>query len=223
MNEGNKFDMASAEASDVPPTCTVRVTGGTFARGINKITSITVDGVEILGASIDWTASNSKTASLLAARINTNACTPHFTAVAAGDTVTISAAGAGATLNGRQVAVIVGGNVVISLTAMFGGVGAGWPRAKQKRDRGNPVTNMASAAAKLRAQYLPAMKRAGVAGLLDVMRNEPGLRVQAAACLDEHRDAVREVRPAEAPRILAEVALIVGPYMLARLAARAAR
>jgi len=80
--------------------------------------------------------------------------------------------------------------------------------------------DMASAAAELPALHLPAMKRAGVTGLLDVMRNAPGLRVQAAACLDEHRDAVREVRPAEAPRILAEVALIVGPYMLARIAAR---
>jgi len=79
---------------------------------------------------------------------------------------------------------------------------------------------MASAAAKLRTQYLPAMKLAGVKGAVDVMRGDSEYRVQAAALLDEHMDLVREVRPAEARRIRAEVALIVGPYMLARLAAR---
>ena len=82
--------------------------------------------------------------------------------------------------------------------------------------------DMAFAAAKLRARYLPAMKRAGVSGLLSVMRNAPELRVQAAACLDENWGTVREVCPAEAPRIRAEIALIAGPYLLARLAARGA-
>jgi hypothetical protein len=71
--------------------------------------------------------------------------------------------------------------------------------------------------------WRPAMRRAAVTGLLDLMRKAPGLRVQAAALLDEYWDVVREVRPMEAGRIRHEVALIVGPYLLARLEARAAR
>lgn len=124
--------VAVAAAVDTPATCTVKVTGGTSTPGTNKITSITIDGVDCLVTSKDWTTSNSNTASLIAAQINTTVSSPEYTAVANGDTVTISAAaGTGATMNGKVVAAVVGGNVTLLLTAMGGGITAAAAVAQQ--------------------------------------------------------------------------------------------
>lgn len=121
-------------AVDTPATCTVKVTGGTSTPGTNKITSITIDGVDALGAAIDWTTSNSNTATLLAAQINTFVSSPEYTAVANGDTITISAGpGTGATMNGKVVAAVVGGNVTLLLTAMGGGITASAAVAQQSQ------------------------------------------------------------------------------------------
>ena len=100
------------------------ITGGTSSPGANQITSVKVDGVETLNAPIDWTASNSNTAQLVADAINLHASSPEYTATVDASRVTISAVtGSGATPNGKIVTVTVAGDVTIGdLQDMAGGV-----------------------------------------------------------------------------------------------------
>ncbi len=74
-----------------------QVTGGT---GSSTLTNLTVNGVEILGGTVTWTDSNSVTAALIAAQINSYTSTPDYTATSVGDVVNIIASTAGAASNG---------------------------------------------------------------------------------------------------------------------------
>lgn len=104
------------------------VTGGTSSPGVNHVTSVTVNGVEVLGASVDWASSNATTATLLATQINAFAAstTPQYTASASGSVVTIKAvAGSGSTPNGYVVATTNGGTVTTgNFNPFAGGVSA---------------------------------------------------------------------------------------------------
>jgi hypothetical protein len=112
--------------AEVVATAEVTITGGTSNPGTNKITSITVDGVEILSTAVDWTTSHSNTAALIAAQIDSFNSTPEYTADSDGATVTISAAaGTGTGPNGFAVVVTTAGDVTDSSdSAMSGGVAA---------------------------------------------------------------------------------------------------
>lgn len=112
--------------SEVLATGSFQITGGTSSPGVNKITSVKVNGVEILSSAVDWTTSHSGTATLVADQINTYASSPEYTATASGSSVVISAAaGSGASPNGFVVAVTVGGDVTVgSVANMAGGVEA---------------------------------------------------------------------------------------------------
>lgn len=103
------------------------IVAGSESAGVNRITSILVNGVEILGANIDWTTSNDNTASLVAAQIDTFNSNPEYSAQAVGNTVEISAdAGSGSTPNGFQVVVTTEGDVQTgNVVHMDGGVAAG--------------------------------------------------------------------------------------------------
>lgn len=107
-------------------TGSFRITGGTLSAGVNKVTSVKVNGVEILSTAVDWGTSNSATASAVATQINTFSSSPEYTATFNGSTVVISAAsGSGASPNGLVVAVTVGGDVTVdSIVNMAGGVNA---------------------------------------------------------------------------------------------------
>lgn len=106
-------------------TAQLTVTGGTSSPGVNKLTNLKVNGVEILNVAVDWATSNSATATAIAAQINSFSSTPEYTAAAVGPIVTISAvAGSGAGPNGFVVAPTVGGNVTVSNGNMDGGVTA---------------------------------------------------------------------------------------------------
>jgi len=100
------------------------ITGGTSNPGTNKLTSYPVNGVDILGAAVDWTTSNDNTAALVAAQINTYVSAPNYTAVAVGNKVTYKAvAGSGTTPNGFVGAGVIGGDVTIGTQVpMAGGV-----------------------------------------------------------------------------------------------------
>jgi len=87
------------------------VTGGT---GSSTLTALTVNGVEILGSTITWTTSNTNTATLIAAQINTFVSSPEYTAVSNGTTVTIIAPTAGTASNGFAVVSTVAGGLVLS-------------------------------------------------------------------------------------------------------------
>jgi len=116
----------AAAVTEVLATADIEITGGSSNPGTNKVTSITVDGVEILNASIDWTTSNSNTASLIATQIDSHNSSPEYTADANGAVVTVSAvAGSGATPNGLSVVVTTAGDVTDSSdSTMSGGVTA---------------------------------------------------------------------------------------------------
>ena len=100
------------------------VTGGTSVPGTNKFNTVTVNGVDVLGAAVNHTGNNATTATAIAAQINAFVSTPNYTAVAVGAVVNISAvAGTGASPNGFAVNATVGGNATFgSATAFSGGV-----------------------------------------------------------------------------------------------------
>lgn len=100
--------------AEVQATGSFRISAGTLSAGVNKVSTIKVNGIDILGAAVDWATSNSATASAVADQINLYASTPNYTATVSGSTVTIVAdAGTGASVNGYVVASTVGGDVVV--------------------------------------------------------------------------------------------------------------
>lgn len=86
---------------------------GTSNPGTNKITSVTVNTVEILNVAVNYTTSPEITAELLAAQINTYTSSPDYTAQANGNTVIITAVTSSSTPNGFVVQVTSAGNVCI--------------------------------------------------------------------------------------------------------------
>lgn len=119
--------------SETLATGSFRIAGGTSDPGVNRITSIEVDGVEILDTAVDWTTSHSTTAVAVANQINTFNSTPEYTATVDGSTVIISAvAGSGATPNGFVVAVTAEGDVTVdNIANMGGGVAAAGNTAQE--------------------------------------------------------------------------------------------
>ncbi|MEP3248042.1 MAG: hypothetical protein ABJN40_06015 [Sneathiella sp.] len=112
-----------SDVTEILATSSFAVTAGTVGMD-NDVISITVDGVEVLGADVPWTVSNSGTAVNIAAQINNHASSPEYTAEASGSSVVISAAATtGDSPNGFVVTVTTTGDVVVSApTAMADGV-----------------------------------------------------------------------------------------------------
>lgn len=96
------------------------VTGGSSG----GVTRIDVNGVDVLGATVNWATSHVATAAAIAAQINSYGSTPEYEAVSIGATVIILAdSGAGATPNGYAVAVTVTTTTTVSTPgAMANGV-----------------------------------------------------------------------------------------------------
>lgn len=78
----------------------VTITGGS---GGGAISSITIGGVEVLGASVSWNSTAAQTAADVAAQINLYLSPPDYTATAVDNVVNIVAADAGPTPNGLSV------------------------------------------------------------------------------------------------------------------------
>lgn len=97
-----------------------RVTGGT---GSDELTSLKVNGVNILTGPVAWSTSNFDTAADIAAAINSLTSSPDYTATAVDDRVNIIAALAGSAANGRVVDAVVTG--AFALTPASGLVMAG--------------------------------------------------------------------------------------------------
>lgn len=91
---------------------------GGSANAANKINNVKVNGVDVLNAAVLWTTSNTATAALIAASINTKTSVPDYTATSDGDTVYIYAAVAGTTPNNLVVQVTAAGNVCIGDCAL---------------------------------------------------------------------------------------------------------
>jgi len=100
-------------------------TMGTLSGGsTNAITSVKLDGVEILGKQKDWNVSHSKFMQDVVTQINTFTSVPEITATLSNGRVIITALpGTGSTFNGKTLTVETVGNVVIgSVISMGGGV-----------------------------------------------------------------------------------------------------
>jgi len=111
--DGYTIPAASASGS-------FEVTGGSSGVG-NQITDIAIDGVSIVSGPVAFAASNAATASGIAAEINSHTSSPDYSAAAAGQTVTVTAVSTGATVNGKEILVTVGGDVTVGNSALMSG------------------------------------------------------------------------------------------------------
>jgi hypothetical protein len=113
----------------IAATGSFEVTGGTVGGG-NQISSVTIDGVNVLGAAVAHTGNNATTAAAVAAQINSYSSSPEYTATSIGQTVRITAAVAGTTPNGKAVVPVVGGTATVgNISNMAGGAATTTSRA----------------------------------------------------------------------------------------------
>lgn len=107
-----------AAVAETPARGSFIVSGGSASPGVNRFTNITVNGVSVLGAPVNWAGSNNATATALAAAINSSQLS--YVANAYDSLVVLqAAAGAGATPNGYAIVVTVGGDAAVSHVAAF--------------------------------------------------------------------------------------------------------
>lgn len=91
--------------------------------GVDKFTSVLIDGTNILGTTINHTGNNATTAAAIAAQITSNVSAPDYTATADGQTVNIVAAIPGTAPNGKGITVGVAGAAAVgNVVPMHGGV-----------------------------------------------------------------------------------------------------
>lgn len=124
VNGGSVSDQTAVVAitqNSVAPTAEVAargsftVIGGTSNPGTNKVSSITVNGVTITSAAVDWATSNEATAAAIASNISANVSAPDYNANAVGPIVYIDAApGAGASANNLALVVNCAGDFCVS-------------------------------------------------------------------------------------------------------------
>lgn len=124
---------AKAAVAEVVAEGSFIVTGGTAVSGTNMITSVKIDGVEVLGASVDWTASNSATMTAVASQINTFTSSVEYVASVESSKLVIRAvAGSGTSGNGKIISVTVAGNVTVGSVVSLAGGKAGVAAVSQK-------------------------------------------------------------------------------------------
>ena len=100
------------------------VTGGTLGGG-NEITSVKIDGVDVLTGPIAHTGNNGTTASALVTAINSLTSNPNYAATLSGSTVNITASLTGTAANGKTIAIVVGGDATAgNIVHMQGGAAA---------------------------------------------------------------------------------------------------
>lgn len=105
------------------PSGSIDVVGG--SSGSDQLMRLEINGVDILGAAVDWTTDNATTAGLVADQINNFTSSPDYTASASGVTVTITAVNADSSVNAdAPVPTVVAAFAVGNIQAMSGGVNA---------------------------------------------------------------------------------------------------
>lgn len=95
----NGFTPVLVLTGDVAVASIIALSGGTIA-AFSQIADLTVNGVSILAAPVDWTTDNATTAAAIADSINTYASVPDYTATVVGNKVNLLAVDAGTTPNG---------------------------------------------------------------------------------------------------------------------------
>lgn len=111
----NTIQQAVEDVDEVLASCRFRIVGGVASAGVNYISNVSVNGVNVLGANVDYGASAALTAAAVAGQINSHTSSPNYTATASGDTVTIHPLeGTGASPNGYGLSVTTAGAVLIT-------------------------------------------------------------------------------------------------------------
>jgi hypothetical protein len=111
----------------VSSSTTITTSDANMASGVtNAVTSITVDGVEILSTRVNWAISSSGFATNIATQIDSYVSSPEYNGSSTGSTVVLEAASAsGTSANGLVITITTVGDVTVSTPAsMSGGVDA---------------------------------------------------------------------------------------------------
>lgn len=129
------FDVSSLAASpyqhplDPPGTTTnyhvLKMTGAMVNGQFSGVTSVIVDGVDILGKRVSWSQSNSNTAQAVADQINAYQSSVEYSAssIDGGKVVITANTNTGSSFNGRTISVSVAGTAAVSAAVhMNGGV-----------------------------------------------------------------------------------------------------
>ncbi|MGZ5987407.1 MAG: hypothetical protein ACXWLZ_00020 [Rhizomicrobium sp.] len=101
---------------DVAVTAITALAGGTVSAP-SQLADLTVNGVSILAAPVDWTTDNATTAAAIAASINAYASKPDYTATVIGNKINLLAVDPGTAPNGFVVAPTLLRNFVITPNA----------------------------------------------------------------------------------------------------------
>jgi hypothetical protein len=119
-------DPASIAVSPYNPSRFIATMGTLNGGSTNAITSVTVDGVEIMGTPTNWSVSHSNLMQQVVDKINAHVSSTEYNAtLSAGRVVITALPGTGSSPNGRPVEVKTSGNVVIgSVIGMNFGVNA---------------------------------------------------------------------------------------------------
>ncbi|CAB4149783.1 hypothetical protein UFOVP543_29 [uncultured Caudovirales phage] len=120
-------------------------TMGTLSGGTtNQVVSIKIDGVEVLGAPVDWQESNGFTASLVRTQINTFSSSVEYETTISGSLITFKGvSGQGALMNNKSIRVETLGNVIVTTSGTFnGGINAVVALPKKVRVRYQPIDRM---------------------------------------------------------------------------------
>lgn len=139
---GQFIDTASIAASPYNAGKFIATLGVTANGSFNRINSVKVDGVEVLGTPINWETSHGATASAVATQINAYTSSTEYEAtITDNSTVVLSGvAGSGATPNGRVISVSTEGTVVVSgVTKLLGGTDGVAPLPQISRVEFNEV------------------------------------------------------------------------------------
>ena len=96
--------------------------GGVLAGGAySGVTSVKVDGVEVMGETVPWKESNSATMVAVVAAINTYSSNPEYTAELVDGKVILTSASSGASTNGRVISASIQGDTVVSSVVSLAG------------------------------------------------------------------------------------------------------
>lgn len=130
-----------ADFTDDRARCAFNVTGGTLGGGsatgsfaitggtvnpADRIAVVRVNGVSIMSTAVNHTGNNATTAAAVAAAINSFTSAPDYTATAAGNVVTVTAANVGIGSNGYVITVTVEGSATVgSIVNLAGGFNNG--------------------------------------------------------------------------------------------------
>src|SRR5262245_12827316 len=94
--------------------CSFTVVSGHGGGSTSQATSITIAGVDVLGAAVNWNADAATTAQAIVDQINTFVSVPDYSASRNGAEVTIAAADPGTAANGRAVNVAVANDMIVA-------------------------------------------------------------------------------------------------------------